>query len=46
MIWLLTHGIIRRGIPPDSYINTLERDTGLREHDLGAAMMNRDVWNQ
>ena len=26
------------------YIKTLERDTGLRENDIRAAMMNRDVW--
>ena len=28
----------------DSQIKTLERDTGLKQHDLRAVMMNRDVW--
>ena len=44
VMWQPTHGTRRRGRPPDSYIKTLERDTGLRENDLRAAMMNRDVW--
>ena len=39
VLWQLTYGTRRRGRPPDSYIKTLERDTGLR-----AAIKNRDVW--
>ena len=39
-----THGTRRRGRPTGSYIKTLEHDTGLRENDLRAAMMNHDVW--
>ena len=34
VLWQPTHGTIRRGGPPDSYIKTLERNTGLRENDL------------
>ena len=45
VLWQPTNGTRRRGRPPDSYIKTLERNTGLRENDLRAAMMNRDVWN-
>ena len=44
VLWQPTHGNRRGGRPPDSYIKTLERDTGLRENYLRAAMMNRDVW--
>ena len=44
VMWQPTHGTRRRVRPTDSYIKTLERDTGLRENDLRAAMMNRDVW--
>ena len=44
-MWQLIHGTRRRGRPPDSYIKTLERDTDLRENDMPAAMVNRDVWN-
>ena len=44
VVWQPTYGTRRRGRPPDSYIKNLERDTGLRENDLRAAMMNRDVW--
>ena len=44
VVWQPTHGTRSRRRPPDSYIKTLERDTGLRENDLRAAMMNRDVW--
>ena len=44
VLWQSTHGTRRRGIPPYSYIKTMERDTGLRENDLRADMMNRDVW--
>ena len=43
-MWQPTHRTRRRGRPPDSYIKTLERDTGLRENDLRSAIMNRDVW--
>ena len=39
-----THGTRRHERPPDSYINNLERDTGLREINLQADIMNRDVW--
>ena len=44
VLWQPNHGTRRRGRPPDSYINTLERDTCLRENNLRTAMMNRDVW--
>ena len=44
VLWQPTHGTRSRGRPPDSYIKTLERDTGLRENYLRAAKMNRDVW--
>ena len=44
VLWQPNHGARRRGRPPYSYIKTLERDTGLKEHDLRAAMMNLDVW--
>ena len=44
VLWQPTYGTRRRGRPLDSYIKTLERDTGLRENYLRAAMMNRDVW--
>ena len=43
VLWQSTHGTRRRGRLPDSYIKTLEHDTGLRENDLRASMMNRDV---
>ena len=43
VLWQPIHGTRRRGRPPDSYINTLERDTGIRENYLRADMMNRDV---
>ena len=44
VLWQPTHGTRRRGIPHNSYITYLERDTGLRENNLRAAMMNCDVW--
>ena len=44
VLWQPTHGTRMLGRQPDSYIKTLERDTGLRENDIRADMMNRDVW--
>ena len=44
VVWQSTHGTRRHERPPDSYINNLERDTGLREINLQADIMNRDVW--
>ena len=43
VVWQPTHGTRRHERPPDSY-NNLERDTGLREINLQADMMNCDVW--
>ena len=34
VLWQPSNGTRRRGRPPDSYIKTLERDTGQRENDL------------
>ena len=44
VLWQPTHGTKTKVRPPDSYIKTLERDTGLRENYLRVAMMNCDVW--
>ena len=44
VVWQPTHGTRRHERPPDSYINNLERDIGLREINLQADIMNRDVW--
>ena len=47
VMWQPTHGTRRRGRPPDSYIKTLERDTGLRENyllQLYLYLMNRNIW--
>ena len=43
-MWQPTHGTRRHGRPPDSYINNLEGDTGLREINPQADIMNRDIW--
>ena len=43
VLWQPTHGTRMRGRPRNSNIKTLERDTGLRENYLRAAMMNRDI---
>ena len=39
-----THGIRRRGRPPESFIRNLECETGISASEMRVAIMNHDVW--
>jgi len=43
VLWNPSHGTRRRGRPPETFIKTLERDTGLRAEDLRGMMLDREM---
>jgi len=46
VLWAPTHGTRRRGRPPETYVKTLERDTGLKADELRGLMLDRDEWKK
>ena len=44
VLWRPNRGSRARGRPTTSYIDTIERDTGLEEAELGRSMCDRLRW--
>ena len=44
VLWEPNHVTRRRGMPPESYIRNIERETDILASEKKVAMMNRGVW--